>query len=114
MKVRIRKYLLLLAAGAFATGAFAQEDSMSFSLEEATQFAMKNSYVLHNTSQDIVIAQKKVWETITIGLPQVSAAANYNMFLNLPVSLLPGEFLVKLLVLIFRLNLDKTLIPILD
>lgn len=92
MKVRIRKYLLLLAAGAFATGAFAQEDSMSFSLDEATQFAMENSYVLHNTSQDIVIAQKKVWETITMGLPQVSGSSNYNMFLNLPVSLLPGEF----------------------
>ncbi len=92
MKVKFRKYLLLLAAGAFATGAFAQEDSMSFSLEEATQFAMENSYVLHNTSQDIVIAQKKVWETITMGLPQVSGSSNYNMFLNLPVSLLPGEF----------------------
>lgn len=92
MKAKIRKYLLLLVAGAYAIGAFAQEDSMSFTLEEATQFAMKNSYVLHNTSQDIVIAQKKVWETITIGLPQVTGAANYNMFLNLPVSLLPGEF----------------------
>ncbi len=92
MKVKFRKYLLLLAAGAFATGAFAQEDSMSFSLEEATQFAMENSYVLHNTSQDIVIAQKKVWETITMGLPQVSGSSNCNMFLNLPVSLLPGEF----------------------
>jgi len=53
---------------------------------------MENAYVLHNTKQDIVIAQKKVWETISIGLPQVSGTANYNAFLNLPVSLLPGEF----------------------
>lgn len=92
MKIKIRNYLLLLFAGVFAIGASAQKDSMTFSLEEATQFAMENSYVLQNTSKDIVIAQKKVWETITIGLPQVTGAANYNMFLNLPVSLLPGEF----------------------
>jgi outer membrane protein len=92
MKLIIRMYLLLLAMGVATFAVKGQEGSTSFSLEKAQQFAMENSYVLHNTKQDIVIAQKKVWETITTGLPQVSAAANYNMFLNLPVSLLPGEF----------------------
>ncbi|NOR73682.1 MAG: hypothetical protein GQ525_00835, partial [Draconibacterium sp.] len=83
--------LLILAMGLVDFGASAQEDSITFSLLEAQQFAMENSYVLHNTSQDIELAQKKVWETITAGLPQVTGGANYNMFLNLPVSLLPGE-----------------------
>ncbi len=92
MKLKLRMYLLLLAMGVATFGVNAQEESRSFSLEKAQQFAMENSYVLHNTSQDIVIAQKKVWETISTGLPQVSGSANYNMFLNLPVSLLPGEF----------------------
>ncbi len=73
-------------------GTRAQDKTMSFSLYEATQFAMENSYILKNTNKDITIAQKKVWETISTGLPQVSGSANYNMFLNLPVSLLPGEF----------------------
>ena len=85
-------YLLFLAMGVATFGANGQEGPTSFSLLKAQQFAMENSYVLHNTSQDIAIAQKKVWETITIGLPQVTGSANYNMFLNLPVSLLPGEF----------------------
>lgn len=92
MKIKIRYYLLLFIAGFLTFGISAQEEPMSCTLDEAVQFAMTNSYVLHNSSQDIVIAQKKVWETITIGLPQVSGSANYNMFLNLPVSLLPGEF----------------------
>jgi outer membrane protein TolC len=70
----------------------AQEEPMTFSLQEATQFAMENSYVLHNTKQDIEISSKKVWETISTGLPQISGTANYNMFLNLPVSLIPAEF----------------------
>ena len=92
MRVNFRKYMILLAMGIFVLGASAQDEPMTFSLDEATSFAMENSYVLHNTSQDIAIAQKKVWETITIGLPQVNGSANYNMFLNLPVSLLPAEF----------------------
>ena len=70
----------------------AQPGLEKYSLEQAQQYAMQHSYVLHNTRQDIAKAQKEVWKTITIGLPQVSGSANYNMFLNLPVSLIPGEF----------------------
>ena len=92
MKIRTKMYLLFFLIGLMGTNAQAQEEPSSFSLSEAQQYAMKNSYVLHNTRQDITIARKKVWETITIGLPQVSGSANYNMFLNLPVSLIPGEF----------------------
>ncbi|MCF6356850.1 MAG: TolC family protein, partial [Draconibacterium sp.] len=91
MMLKIRMYLLILAMGLVAFEVNAQEDSLTFSLLEAQQYAMENSYVLHNTSQDVEIAERKVWETITIGLPQVSGTANYNMFLNLPVSLLPAE-----------------------
>jgi outer membrane protein TolC len=76
----------------YAINPKAQEVTSSFSLNEAIEFAMENAYVLHNTKQDIVIAQKKVWETISTGLPQVSGTANYNAFINLPVSLIPGEF----------------------
>ena len=86
------KLALLAAFLGYAINPKAQEVTSSFSLNEAIEFAMENAYVLHNTKQDIAIAQKKVWETISIGLPQVSGTANYNAFLNLPVSLLPGEF----------------------
>jgi outer membrane protein TolC len=91
MMLKNRLYLLILAMGLVAFTAAAQEDSITFSLVEAQQYAMENSYVLHNTMQDISKAEKKVWETITIGLPQVSGNANFNKYLNLPVSLLPGE-----------------------
>lgn len=93
MMFKIRKYLLLFSVGVFALSASAQKDSTTFSLDEAIYYAMENSYVLHNTTQDITKAQKRVWETISVGLPQVSGTANYNWFLNLPVSLLPGEII---------------------
>lgn len=91
MMFRIKMALLTVILG-YAINPKAQEVASSFSLNEAIDFAMENAYVLHNTKQDIEIAQKKVWETISIGLPQVSGSANYNAFLNLPVSLIPGEF----------------------
>ncbi len=93
MNLKMKTHLFIFLTAWLAMGtAFGQDEPKSFSLDEATQFAMGNSYVLHNTKKDITIAQKKVWETITTGLPQVSGSANYNMFLNLPVSLIPGEF----------------------
>ncbi|WP_340111764.1 TolC family protein [Maribellus mangrovi] len=93
MKAKLNRYLLLIASVFLVSAVVqAQEEQTSFNLDEAINYAMENSYVLHNTRQDITIAQKQVWETISTGLPQVSGSANYNWFLNLPVSLIPGEF----------------------
>ncbi|WP_163322502.1 TolC family protein [Draconibacterium mangrovi] len=93
MKKQIKQLILFLFLSVVGLSLKAQEEeNTGFSLDQATQYAMQNSYVLFNTKQDVTIAQKQVWETITTGLPQVSGTANYNAFLNLPVSLLPGEF----------------------
>nr|WP_321487521.1 TolC family protein [uncultured Draconibacterium sp.] len=93
MKKQIKQIILFLFLLVVGLSLKAQEEENTrFSLDQATQYAMQNSYVLFNTKQDVTIAQKQVWETITTGLPQVSGTANYSMYLNLPVSLLPGEF----------------------
>ncbi|MFW5774244.1 MAG: TolC family protein [Tangfeifania sp.] len=92
MKKTIKQQFWLLALLFFNAGVQAQEEPVAFTLEEAQQYAMQNSYVLQNSQRDIRSAQKEVWETITIGLPQVSGSANYNMNLDLPVSLIPAEF----------------------
>lgn len=76
----------------FFIGTAATAQPRQFSLDEALKYAMENSYLLKNTQEDINLAQKEVWKTITTGLPKVSGTANYNMFLDLPVSLIPGEF----------------------
>lgn len=90
MTYRMKQQIWLLILVFTTTGAVAQNHR--FSLEEAQRFALENSYVLKNTRSDITLAQKEVWKTITTGLPQVSGTANYNKFLDLPVSLIPGEF----------------------
>ncbi|MCW0483857.1 TolC family protein [Gaoshiqia sediminis] len=91
MKTKFKQLFTLLLFLVIAGTAGAQ-GVLSFSLAEAQSFALKNSYVIRNSGLDVEAARKKVWETIATGLPQVSGTANYSNFLNLPVSLIPGEF----------------------
>jgi|WetSurMetagenome_2_1015567.scaffolds.fasta_scaffold06551_3 outer membrane protein len=51
---------------------------MKFSLNEAKQYALSNSPVLLNSTRDVEIARKKVWETTASGLPQASLEGSYS------------------------------------
>lgn len=82
------KFLLLIL---FPTMLLAQEPN-SFSLQEAVYYAKTHAYVIKNATDDITIANKKVWETTTMGLPQINAKVDYQNFLKQPVSLIPAEF----------------------
>lgn len=91
MKTKTKQLTTLLLFFLLASGLKAQDD-LKFTLAEAQAYALKHSYVIQNSGLDVSAAQKKVWETIAMGLPQISGSANYTKFLNLPVSLIPGEF----------------------
>lgn len=54
--------------------------------------AMDSSYAMRNARYDLLNAEKEVKEVLAIGLPQVNATAQYQQFLELPVSLIPNEF----------------------
>ncbi len=71
----------------------AQSDSIELSLDMAIEYAMTNAYQKINADYDVESAKKKLWETIAIGLPQVSGSAGYNHNPDLPVSLFPVEIL---------------------
>nr|WP_320117715.1 TolC family protein [uncultured Marinifilum sp.] len=68
------------------------EVSENFSLSEAQEFALKNSYSVKGTDYDLQVARKKVWETIADGLPQIDFSADYTNNLKLSKSPLPVEF----------------------
>ncbi len=91
MKTKMKQLLSLLLFTAIVGFAQAQDD-LKFTLSEAQEYALKNSYVVQNSGLDVAAARKKVWETIAIGLPQINGSAGYTKFLNLPVSLIPGQF----------------------
>ena len=64
----------------------------SFSIDEAVNYAIKNTYAVKNAALDIKAAEHKKWETTTMGLPQINASVDYQNFLKLPVSLIPANF----------------------
>lgn len=75
-----------------STLTFQAQEKYTFTLEEAITFARENSYAMLDAHDDIEAAKKKVWETTTMGLPQVNGTVDYQNFLKQPVSLIPAEF----------------------
>ena len=73
------------------TWSYAQEQTYSFTLEEAIDYALENNYGAINADRDLLDAQKQKWETIASGLPQIDGAVSYQNQLKQPVSLLPAE-----------------------
>lgn len=72
------------------TNSFAQE-SISLSLKQAIDYALKNSYASINANRDIDAAKLKKWETTTMGLPHINAVIDYQNWLKQQVSLIPAE-----------------------
>ncbi|TDS18844.1 outer membrane protein TolC [Maribacter caenipelagi] len=87
----MRHQLLVLITILSISLGYSQEQTYSFTLEEAIQFALENNYSAINANRDIIDAQKQKWETIAGGLPQVNGSVGYQNQLKQPVSLLPAE-----------------------
>lgn len=87
----MRNQLITLLLSMALTTGYAQEETYSFTLEEAIAFALENNYSAINSDRDLIDAQKQKWETIAEGLPQISGAINYQNQLIQQVVQLPGE-----------------------
>ncbi|ARV15257.1 TolC family protein [Polaribacter sp. SA4-12] len=87
----MKKLILACISTCFFLITNAQEKTMNLSLNEAITFAIENSYNTKASKNDIKSATEKVWETTTIGLPQINGAIDYQNWLKQQVSLLPAE-----------------------
>ena len=65
---------------------------MTLSLDQAIDYAIKNSFSNRIAKEDIKSAKKQKWETTTIGFPSINAGIDYQNFLKQQVSLIPAEF----------------------
>jgi outer membrane protein TolC len=61
------------------------QEKRSFSLAEAQRYALENNTSVRNAALDVKIAQKKIWETTAIGLPQVTAKGQYQNIFTVPM-----------------------------
>ncbi|MDY7395998.1 TolC family protein [Aureibaculum sp. 2210JD6-5] len=86
----MRKIQLLIIGLLFSVLGFSQENSTSFSLQQAIDYALENNRKAKNAQLDIDAAKKQKWETTAIGLPQINAKMDYQNWLKQQVSLLPA------------------------
>lgn len=86
-----RKPVLLLILLTTFLG-FSQDAQKRFTLQEAIDFALQNNRTAINAALDIEAAKEQKWETTASGLPQISAAVDYQNFLKQQVQVIPAEF----------------------
>lgn len=65
------------------------QESNSYSLQQAMDYAVQNSPLVKNAQSDVEIYKKKVKEVTAIGLPQINAEGTFNHFLNIPTTVVP-------------------------
>ena len=68
---------LFLLVSAFTAQSQNNQQSFSFSLQQAISHALTNNYQAINASRDIESAKQKKWETTASGLPQINAGLDY-------------------------------------
>jgi len=92
MSTSINLILNILFLFVFVMQANSQnEEKGMFSLVNARDYAVKHNYNIKNANTDIKLSEKKVWETTSMGLPQISSQVNYQNFIDLPTSVVPAE-----------------------
>ena len=81
-------FVFLWLIGAKTSTSFSQEKT--FTLKEACDFAVKNSYQTQSASINAGIAEKNIKSYIGSGLPQINAEGKFQNFLDVPTTVIPN------------------------
>lgn len=88
----LKKYTLLIAVTAMVYSSKAQEDkSNNFSLQQAIEYALKNSPNYQNAELDLKSADYRRKEITGMGLPQINGSIDFKDYIDIPTSLLPAQ-----------------------
>ena len=66
--------------------------TQQLSLIQAQDYALKNAFQVKNAQHDKTSAELTSDELLGIGLPQLNGSLQYQNFINLPTSIVPGDF----------------------
>ena len=93
MRIRVKWSLLGLFVFACLLPGLSQEgEVLQLSLDEAVEYAWNNTTAIKNAGVNIADAEQQIVERRATGLPSISASANYNRYLQIPVQVLPEQF----------------------
>ena len=75
-----RKYLLPVILMGLINNGYSQDNKevLKLSIAEAQNYALQNNRAVKNARIDLLSADKRIWETIAMGLPQLGLSANYQ------------------------------------
>lgn len=91
-QARISKITLIVAFIGFAMQGLHAQERYEFSATQAVDYARKNSVMVKNALLEITKQQQSNRATTAAALPQINGSVNVQKNINLPVSLVPGEF----------------------
>ena len=80
--------VILLLSGSAAWAQPANE----FSVKQAAEYGLKNAVQVKNALLDVLIQQQSNRDITSAAYPDIKATGSFNDYLNIPTSLLPGEF----------------------
>lgn len=82
----MRKYLLMFVILGSITKGFGQDkkEILKLSVTEAQTYALQNNRAVQSSKIDVLSADKKVWENLAAGMPQMNIAANYLHQFKIP------------------------------
>ena len=88
-----KRYLILITIFLLLLGNYKSDaqDSLRLSLQDARRIALENNTNIRNSTLDMEIARKKIWETTAIGLPHIDSKAAYQFLPTVP-TLPAGSF----------------------
>ena len=89
MKIYSKHVILSIILFGMCSAVFPQgasETTLRLTLKEAQDYAVQHNRTVWNAGLSVSEAQKKTWETISAGLPQVSATVSYQNMMGFKMS----------------------------
>ena len=91
--MKSRNKILTVAIGLLLSGGSLQAQQVNnFTVQQAVDYAKKNSVQVKNALLDYKIQQQTNREITAVAYPQLNASGTFNDFLNIPTSLIPAAF----------------------
>jgi outer membrane protein len=85
----MRRLILAFACLLLGNGILQAQQPTVLSLDQAIQYAFQNNPTLERSQISIADADQQIVERRAIGVPQLSAAVNYQYFIDIPTQILP-------------------------
>ncbi|MCC6599290.1 MAG: TolC family protein [Crocinitomicaceae bacterium] len=90
MSDKLKVPILLLVV--VLTSRLQAQENVSLSLQQAQEYAVKNSFSVKSSQYDTKSAELQTEELLALGFPQLNGSLQYQNFIDLPTSIVPGDF----------------------